>query len=140
MARTKDLHVEKRNRRLVADITQDPFQSYADLGRKHGMTEQMVYRILSDHNLISRERTKPRLKMADRKPISNFHVLVGSAIEAHFNEATLDRQDEGRIGKLAQWLSMSPKEWAASSREWTTCPSRNSSRYPNGSTCPSGTS
>ena len=113
MARTRDPLVEKRNQKLVTDFTEGRFQSYATLGRTHGMSEQMVYRVLSEANLVDRSRRTPRIKVGDQEPISNLHVFLGAEIEAHYREITLDKRAEGKMGQLALALGMSPQRISA---------------------------
>lgn len=111
MARPKSTAIEERNQRLIEGYRLGHFQSHATLGRLHGMTTQLVYKVLSAAGEGSEDRRKPRILQADRRPLSNFHAILGSTVALYLAGEALspDRRLKPEPRVFARKLKMSVK-------------------------------
>jgi len=110
MSRTPDPSVAERNQQLIEFHSANPTASYELMCRKFGMSNALVYAVLSKAGRVGRDlRPTPREKTVDQKAISNFHVLLGAEVSRFLNECNLARQVVEGIdeGALARQIGMS---------------------------------
>ena len=113
MTRTVNLAIAERNQKLLEDYRANRFQEYRELGAKHGMSAQSVFKILSEAGETRADRKKPRLKRHEKRSLSVLHTTLGSIIHQLLMAATLDEHDtvNFQIGGYAHDLKMSPQRF-----------------------------